>query len=172
MKDKTMKEDSSGKGFREVVPSPEPKNIVEIDAIRALSDQGFIVIAGGGGGVPVVRNCHTNELDGVNAVIDKDKTGALLAKLLDVDMFLILTDVDHVYLNMNDEKKRKPLFRLSVSDARRYLKEGQFGEGSMKPKIEAACEFVTFTGRCAIITSLDSVEEALEGKCGTLVHPN
>lgn len=159
-----MKEDA-GRGWRRVVPSPKPLDVVEIEAIKALTGNDFILVAGGGGGIPVVKK-DDGTLEGVEAVIDKDRASALLARLLDADLFLILTAVDHAYINFG-KPDQKALERISVNEAKKLMDEGHFAKGSMYPKIESAIDFVESTGKEAIITSLEKVKEAIQGKSGT-----
>ena len=162
-----MKEDA-GRGWRRVVASPMPVEIVELDAVRCLVDNGFIVVTVGGGGIPVVRNAQGN-LKGVAAVIDKDLASERLAEDLDVDALVILTAVEKVSINFK-KPDQKDLDTLSVAEAKRYIAEGHFAPGSMLPKIEAAVKFVeSKPGRRAIITSLDKDALALEGKAGTTI---
>ena len=162
-----MKEDA-GRGWRRVVASPMPVEIVELDAVRCLVDNGFIVVTVGGGGIPVVRNAQGN-LKGVAAVIDKDLASERLAEDLDVDAIVILTAVEKVSINFK-KPDQKDLDTLSVAEAKRYIAEGHFAPGSMLPKIEAAVKFVeSKPGRRAIITSLDQAALALEGKAGTTI---
>ncbi len=162
-----MKEDA-GRGWRRVVASPMPVEIVELDAVRCLVDNGFIVVTVGGGGIPVVRNAQGN-LEGVAAVIDKDLASERLAEDLDVDALVILTAVEKVSINFK-KPDQKDLDTLSVAEAKRYIAEGHFAPGSMLPKIEAAVKFVeSKPGRRAIITSLDQAALALEGKAGTTI---
>lgn len=162
-----MKEDA-GRGWRRVVASPMPVEIVELDAVRCLVDNGFIVVTVGGGGIPVVRNAQGN-LEGVAAVIDKDLASERLAEDLDVDALIILTAVEKVSINFK-KPDQKDLDTLSVAEAKRYIAEGHFAPGSMLPKIEAAVKFVeSKPGRRAIITSLDQAALALEGKAGTTI---
>lgn len=162
-----MKEDS-GRGYRRVVASPKPVEIVEQDAINSLVDAGKIVICCGGGGIPVVLK--DDHLKGASAVIDKDFASALLAKQLDADMLVILTAVEKVAVNFG-KPDEKWLDEMSVSDARRYMDEGQFASGSMLPKVAAAVDFAASkTGRTAMITLLEKAKEGLEGKNGTLIH--
>jgi carbamate kinase len=153
-------------GFRRVVPSPEPIAIVELDAIKACVDRGLVVIAGGGGGVPVFNDHDITK--GVEAVIDKDHTSAILARQLDADVFAIATDVDRVYLDFGKASQR-PLNRLTVRQCRRYLEEEQFPPGSMGPKITAAIKYLELGGNMAVITDHDHLLEALEGKAGTQI---
>jgi len=149
-------------GWRKVVPSPKPKRIIEIEQIKALIKQGFIVIACGGGGVPVINN---NGLKGVEAVIDKDYTSELLATRLKADLLIFLTDVDSVYLNY---EKRNPIAirKMSVDEAKKVMYN--FKEGSMKPKIEASMKFLK-KGKKVIITKPELLDKALEGKAGTVI---
>ena len=162
-----MKEDA-GRGWRRVVASAMPVEIVELDAVRCLVDNGFIVVTVGGGGIPVVRNAQGN-LEGVAAVIDKDLASERLAEDLDVDALVILTAVEKVSINFK-KPDQKDLDTLSVAEAKRYIAEGHFAPGSMLPKIEAAVKFVeSKPGRRAIITSLDKAALALEGKAGTTI---
>ncbi|MCS7197560.1 MAG: carbamate kinase [Candidatus Bipolaricaulota bacterium] len=159
-----------GKGakpWRRVVASPEPKDIVELGAIRALLATGSVVIACGGGGVPVVR--EGGRLHGVEAVIDKDLASALLASELGAQILLILTNVERVALHFGTPQQVF-LDRMSVREARRYLIEGHFPAGSMGPKVEAAIRFVEGGGERAYITSLEKALEALEGRAGTEVY--
>ena len=160
-----MKEDA-GRGFRRVVASPVPRKIVEIDAVKQLWDS-TIVIACGGGGIPVVEKID-GTLEGVAAVIDKDLSAELLAEQVDADILMILTEVENVYINFNKPDQKK-LENISLIEAAEYVKEGQFPAGSMLPKVEAAMKFVrAFPQKKAIITSLDKAVEALEGKTGTV----
>lgn len=167
-----MKEDS-GRGWRRVVPSPEPKSIVEKDIVKKLVDQGVIVICAGGGGSAVARISMYDPkgpLDGREAVIDKDLASSVLAMEIDADEFLILTDIEKVAINFG---KPNQIFldRMAVPEARKYLAEGHFGEGSMAPKVEACIRFVESGKSRAIITSMDKAMEALEGKAGTVIVP-
>ena len=151
-----------------MVPSPDPKDILEKESIRALFEAGHVVIAVGGGGIPVVR--EGNSYVGVEAVIDKDLASSLLASYLKVDLFLILTQVDKVYLNYNTPAQRA-LDELTCEEAMRYLNEGHFAEGSMKPKVIAVLRYLKAGGRRAAITSYDNALKALEGKAGTQFKP-
>ena len=162
----TMKEDA-GRGWRRVVPSPLPRRIVEIGAVRLLWDHA-IVITCGGGGVPVIEN-PDGTLEGVAAVIDKDFAAELLAEAVGADTLLILTEVEKVAIRFG-QPDQEDLSHLSLADAARYVREGQFGVGSMLPKVEAAMKFVRANpGKKAIITSLNKALEALDGKTGTVV---
>jgi len=160
-----MAEDSKH-GFRRVVPSPEPVAIIELDAIKACVDRGLGVIAGGGGGVPVFNDHDISK--GVEAVIDKDHTSAILARQLDADVFAIATDVDRVYLDY-DKETRRPLDRLTMAQCRQYLQEGHFPAGSMGPKITAAIKYLEMGGKTVVITDHDRLLEALEGRAGTRI---
>ena len=161
-----MREDA-GRGWRRVVASPVPRRIVEIGAVKLLWDHA-IVITCGGGGIPVVEN-PDGTLEGVAAVIDKDLAAELLAEQVDADALLILTEVEKVAINFG-KTNQQDLGHLSLAEAARYAEEGQFGVGSMLPKVEAAMRFVRANpGKRAIITSLDKCLDALEGKTGTVV---
>ena len=154
------------KGYRRVVASPRPRTIVEKREIRKLIDQDFIVICCGGGGIPVTREGRT--FHGIDAVVDKDLASARLAEEIGVDLFLIATDVDGAYRNFG--KDNEELLRsLSLGEAQRYLQEGHFGEGSMRPKIEAAMEFAAHGGKKTIITSIAAISRAVRGEAGTVV---
>lgn len=159
------KEDA-GRGYRRVVASPEPIDIVEKESINSLINAGNIVIAVGGGGIPVVND--NGILTGVDAVIDKDLSSSLLARLIDFDMLLILTNVEKVCLNYNKDNEIG-LDTLSIDDALKYIENKEFAKGSMLPKIKACVSFVKQTNKQAIITSLLSAKDALEGKTGTLI---
>jgi carbamate kinase len=158
------------KPWRRVVPSPIPLGIAEASVIRRLVERGVIVIASGGGGIPVFRN-HKGNLEGVDAVIDKDRAGAKLAEGVNADIFLILTDVEHALLNFGTDHET-PVKEATISQARQYLSEGHFKAGSMGPKVEAAIGFVERGGDRAVITSLDKAAEALEGNSGTHIIPS
>lgn len=163
--DWTIVEDSS-RGYRRVVPSPEPKEIIELEAIRACVDRGLVVIAGGGGGVPVFNDHDISK--GVEAVIDKDHTSAILAYQLDVDVFAIATDVDRVCLDYKKPTQR-PIDRLTIEECRRCLDAGQFPPGSMGPKIRAAMVFMERGGKEAIITDHGHLFDAVQGRGGTRI---
>jgi carbamate kinase len=160
---------SAPRGWRRVVPSPEPQDIVEKDVINALLASGAIVIASGGGGIPVQRN-GDGSFSGVEAVIDKDRAGFVLAQAVSAQAFLILTDVEKAYLRYG-RPDAAPLDRLSVAQAREYLAQGHFLAGSMGPKIEAALRFAWWSRREAVITSLDKALEAILGRTGTRICP-
>ena len=162
-----MKEDA-GRGWRRVVASPMPVEIEELSAVKCLVDNGFVVVTVGGGGIPVIRN-DKGELEGTAAVIDKDLASEKLAEDLDADALVILTAVEKVSINYK-KPDQKDLDKLTVSEARKYMVEGQFAPGSMLPKVEAAVKFVeSKPGRITIITSLDKAVEALDGKAGTTI---
>lgn len=156
-------------GWRKVVPSPRPLELLGIDSVRELLRRDRVVIAGGGGGIPVVR--RGDRLEGIEAVIDKDRTASLLARQLAADLFLILTNVARVKRDFGTERERE-LPVLGVEEALALLAEGQFPAGSMGPKIESAIEFVTATGRRVIITDIDHVQEAVDGAAGTAIVPS
>jgi len=160
-----MKEDS-GRGYRQVVCSPKPVEIIEKETILELVSAGEVVIAGGGGGIPVIQT-ENNHLKGVSAVIDKDFVAALLAKEIDADSLIILTAVEKVALNFG-KPDVKWLDSLTVEEAKKYIEEGQFSQGSMLPKVQAALEFVSSgQGRTAIITLLSKVHDGILGTTGT-----
>ncbi|HRT05293.1 MAG TPA: carbamate kinase [Kiritimatiellia bacterium] len=164
----TLKEDA-GRGWRRVVASPKPLRIVEEDTIRLLLEQDVVVIAVGGGGIPVREN-EQGELEGCAAVIDKDLASCLLAKNLKADLFIISTGVDKVAVDFKKPTQRE-LDRLTVAEAKKYLAEGQFPAGSMGPKIEAAIDFLEHGGKEVIITQPFLLEEAIAGKNGTHLVP-
>ena len=157
----------NGRGYRRVVPSPLPLDILEKKTIARLFTRGTLVIAAGGGGIPVVRE-RDGRLRGVEAVLDKDRTAALLASILRTDVLLILTDVDRVYLNY-DRPDRRPLKQVDVEACKEYLTEGQFPAGSMGPKIESAIAFLGSGGSRVVIASPEQAEEALAGRAGTTI---
>ncbi len=163
----TMVEDS-GRGYRRVVPTPRPIEIVEHEAISELLNSGFLVIAAGGGGIPVVN--EGGRLSGVEAVIDKDLASALIAEEIGADILMILTGVEKVALDYGKPTQRD-IDSMTVAEAREYMAEGQFPAGSMGPKIDAVCGFVEKSGGEAIITSLDRMKDAIERKTGTRVTP-
>ena len=165
----TFKEDA-GRGYRQVVPSPLPQKIMELNSIKTLIEAGDLVIAGGGGGVPVIMT--DDGLQGVPAVIDKDRSSALLADKIDADTLIILTAVDYVFVNYG-KPDEKALKTLNVADAQKYMDEKQFAAGSMLPKIEACLSFVEgHPERKALITSLNGLDDALAGKVGTVISDN
>ena len=160
-----MKEDA-GRGWRRVVPSPKPLDIVEKEVVRMLLKNGVIIVAAGGGGIPVVR--ENGVLKGVEAVIDKDRASALLAIEINADELIILTGVEKVALNYG-KPNQTFVDKLTVEEALKYLKEGHFPAGSMGPKIEAAIDFVTATNRTCLITDMKKLKEALSGETGTRI---
>lgn len=164
-----LKEDA-GRGFRRNVPSPIPLEIVEKKIFTALLDLGFIVIGAGGGGIPVIRK-KNGDLHGIEAVIDKDRTSALLAAHAGIDYFVILTEIDHAYLDFKTPHKR-PITSATTSAMQTYLSEGHFLEGSMKPKVESAISFLKHGGKKAIIANLYDLLPAIEGKTGTQIFPD
>ena len=165
----TFKEDA-GRGYRQVVPSPLPQKIMELNSIKTLIEAGDLVIAGGGGGVPVIMT--DDGLQGVPAVIDKDRSSALLADKIDADTLIILTAVDYVFVNYG-KPDEKALKTLNVAEAQKDMDEKQFAAGSMLPKIEACLSFVEgHPERKALITSLNGLDDALAGKVGTVISDN
>ena len=163
-----IKEDA-GRGFRRLVPSPIPTEIVEKDIIKSLVQSGTIVIAAGGGGAPVYVE-EDGTYEGVDAVVDKDRASAVLARDIGAETLVILTSVDKVCLNYMNPNER-PLSWVSVTEAKRYMAEGHFPQGSMGPKIGAAIQFLEAGGKQVIITSPGLVKEALKGKAGTKIIP-
>jgi carbamate kinase len=161
--------EDSGRGYRRVVPSPTPLEILEIGAIRALLERDVVVIAAGGGGIPVLRRAD-GTLAGVEAVIDKDRTAVVLARALGVERLVIVTGVDRVAIGFGTPAQRD-LAELAADEAQKYLEAGEFPAGSMGPKIEAAIEFLHGGGREAIITSPNTLGLALAGKHGTWIVP-
>lgn len=154
-------------GYRRIVAAPKPMDIVEIDAIRTLSDADQIVVACGGGGIPVLA--QDNHLKGASAVIEKDLAAGKLAELLDADRLIILTSVDNVCLNYGTENE-KPLTSMTVADAKKYIAEGQFGEGDMLPKIQAAVEFIGDSAiKSVLITKLNKDGSHVNGGMGTMI---
>lgn len=161
--------EDSGRGYRRVVPSPEPRRILDLASVKALLDGGVVPIAVGGGGIPVVKDAN-GCFHGVSAVIDKDLTSAMLASELGASTLVMLTGVDRVALDFGQPTQRS-LDRLTVAQARAHQAEGQFPPGSMGPKIAAAIRFLDRGGERAIITSLDRAYDALEGRAGTHIVP-
>lgn len=157
--------EDAGRGWRWVVPSPRPLEILELPVIRQLVESGTITIAAGGGGIPVVRTAD-GTYTGVEAVIDKDLAASLLARSLEADRFVISTAVEKVYLNYRTPEERA-LEKISVAEAKAYMSEGHFARGSMLPKIQAMIEFVEATGRQGIITDPEHLAAALAGEAGT-----
>ena len=161
-----MKEDS-GRGYRRVVPSPKPVKVFSSHIIPDAFKKADVIIAGGGGGIPVVRK-EDNTFELVDAVIDKDRTASLIAKDVGATHFFLLTGVPHVLINFGKENERI-VYKMSVDEARKYLNEGQFPAGSMGPKIEASIDFVETTGNEAIITNSENILKALKGEEGTKI---
>ncbi len=159
--------EDAGRGYRRVVPSPQPREVIEIGVIRALVEMGVFVIAAGGGGIPVVR--RGRQLHGVEAVIDKDLTAALIADKLHANSLVILTNVPCAYRNYNTPQQ-EPIGRVNTFELKQLLEENHFAPGSMRPKIEAAVRYVTRANRRAIICDPPSLARALEGTAGTIVE--
>ena len=160
--------EDSGRGWRRVVPSPMPLEIVEKDVIAELLEKGFVVIAVGGGGIPVIRKGR--KLFGVEGVIDKDLASAVLAKDIGADRLIILTSVEKVYLNFGKPEQRG-IDEMSVQEAKKYMEEGHFKKGSMYPKILASILYLDNGGKEVLITSPEKVQDALDGKTGTWIYP-
>jgi carbamate kinase len=158
---------NEAKGWRRVVPSPEPIGLIEAETIKALVNARVIVITSGGGGIPVVKQPN-GQLNGIEAVVDKDKAGQKLAVIVNGNIFLVLTDVEHVYINYNTPNQ-ETLTNITVKEVEKHLKDGQFSPGSMGPKIEACIRFIKAGGEKAIITSLNHAIDALQGKTGTVI---
>jgi carbamate kinase len=159
--------EDAGRGWRRVVPSPIPQRIIEADAIKNLIDHDFVVVAVGGGGIPVIENAD-GSIVGVEAVIDKDFGSAILASMIDADLFMISTAVEKVAINFN-KPDQKWVDKMTAEEAQRYLEEGQFGKGSMAPKIEAVLKYLAKGGKKAIITDPEHMLDALNGKTGTVI---
>jgi carbamate kinase len=164
-----MREDA-GRGWRQVQPSPLPRHIVDISLIEALTAQGAVVIAGGGGGIPVTRSPN-GVRHGIEAVIDKDLTSTLMANVLGIDVMMVLTAVSHVSVDFGTSQQRD-LEQVSVGELKAYLGEGHFAAGSMGPKVEAAIRFIEGGGKRFIIAHLEQAMEALAGKTGTHILPD
>lgn len=161
--------EDAARGYRRVVPSPEPVEIVELSVIRSLMNQGVLVVACGGGGIPVIR--RNGELRGIEAVIDKDRASALLASHLAVEIFAISTDVDFVYLDYKTPRQRE-LRHATVSELEAYQREGHFPAGNMGPKVESAWRFLKAGGKEVVITSYEHLCEAIAGQTGTHIVPD
>jgi carbamate kinase len=159
--------EDANRGWRRVVPSPSPQEVVEVAAIRALTSAGIITIAAGGGGVPVVRD-EEGELRGVAAVIDKDRAAALLGQVIGADCLVLITSIDSVYLRFG-QPDQQPLRTLDTGEAKRLLQEGEFPPGSMGPKIESALAFLAGGGQEVIITNSNSILDAIAGRAGTRI---
>ena len=157
--------EDAGRGWRRVVPSPKPRRVVQREMIELTARQGHIVIAVGGGGIPIIKNAYDN-YEGVEAVIDKDLTSSTLAASIGAELMVILTDVPQVYVNYN-QPEQTPLSAVTVDDITRLIEKGQFPAGSMGPKVTAVCNFLKAGGRRALITSPNMLEAALEGHGGT-----
>jgi len=162
--------EDAGRGWRRVVPSPKPKKIIEISAVRTMLADGICAITVGGGGIPVVED-ENEDLYGVEAVIDKDFASSLLAQDIGADLFLISTAVKKVYLNFNKPDQRA-IDVMTVSEAKQYIEEGHFAKGSMLPKIQAIIEYLEAGGKEAIITTPENISAALRGETGTRVIPD
>ena len=162
----TMREDA-GRGWRHVVPSPRPLRILNVNTISRMLDSAAVVVAAGGGGIPVVRG-RDGQWRGIEAVIDKDYASARLAADLGAELFVILTGVPKVAIDFNQPTQRF-LERMTIAEAEKYMADGQFPAGSMGPKIDSAMQFVRATGKQVLITDVEVLREALEGKDGTLV---
>jgi len=163
-----FKEDSAGRGYRRVVPSPKPRTVIQTNTISELIAQGHIVIAVGGGGIPVYVD-GTGKLLGIEAVIDKDLASAQLAIDLKADRLIILTNIDACCLDFKKENQTA-LREMNLDEANTYLLQGHFSSGSMGPKVTAAVEYITNTGNEALITSIERLTDALEGRAGTVIH--
>ncbi|MFP3156477.1 carbamate kinase [Lachnospiraceae bacterium ZAX-1] len=174
-KEEAMEEEKKGNyvvetkdGYRRIVAAPKPMDIVEIDAVRTLLNADQIVVACGGGGIPVLP--QGNFLKGASAVIEKDFAAGKLAQLLDADMLVILTSVEKVYLNYETDTQQ-PLDSIAIAQAKEYIQQKQFGAGTMLPKIEAAIDFIgNSTEKTVLITKLDKAMEGIKGKTGTMIH--
>ena len=164
----TVVEDA-GRGWRRVVPSPIPSKIVEAPAIKELVDQGFTVVGVGGGGIPVIEK-ENGDLQGVEAVIDKDFGSAVLAGLINADLFIISTAVEKVAINYN-KPDQKWIDQMTVAEAKQYMADGHFAKGSMLPKIQAILKFFESGGKKAIITNPENIGRALKGETGTVIVP-
>lgn len=158
--------EDAGRGYRKVVASPKPLEIIEIDTIKDLLKTGHIVIAGGGGGIPIYKQ---NESKGANAVIDKDMLCSLMAENIKADLLVILTNVKQAEINYNTPQAQK-IGKVSLAEIQSYIEEGHFAKGSMLPKIMASCNFVEHTGKKAIITDLNNLTKALRGIDATIIE--
>lgn len=159
--------EDSGRGYRRVVASPKPLDVIDLDSVDALLAAGHVVIAGGGGGVPVIVN-DRGELEGVEAVIDKDRTSALMGNLLGADVLILLTGIEHVFVNFGRTDQRM-LEHVTVDELRAHHDAGQFPAGSMGPKVEAALSFLDDGGATAVITSIDKLAAAINDRTGTRI---
>jgi carbamate kinase len=163
-------EDRGEKGWRRVVASPDPLEIVDAPAVQALVEAGFVVVANGGGGIPVVRDAD-GTLNGVEAVIDKDLGAALLARTVEADVLVVATDVPQAVLRFGTPEA-EPIGRVTVKELRALAAEGHFASGSMGPKVDAVCRFVEQGGQRAVITNLENIVDGVSGNAGTVVVPN
>jgi len=161
--------EDAARGYRRVVPSPEPVEIVELEVIRSLMSQGVLVVGCGGGGIPVVR--QDGALHGIEAVIDKDRASALLAAQLGADIFAISTDTDYVYLDYKKPTQR-PLLSVTATELAEHYQAGHFPPGNMGPKVESALQFLHAGGREVVITSYEHLCDAIAGRAGTHVIPD
>ncbi|GAB4578339.1 MAG: carbamate kinase [Anaerolineales bacterium] len=161
--------EDAGRGWRRVVPSPAPREILETSPIRTLIQNGYVVIACGGGGIPVFIK-EDGDLHGVEAVIDKDYASALLARALDVDVFIIATAVDQVAIHFNKSNQRW-LDQMTVAEAEQFIAEGHFAKGSMRPKVEAMLQYIRQGGKLGLITTPWNITSALKGETGTRIVP-
>lgn len=160
--------EDAGRGYRRVVPSPQPISIIELESIKTLVENDTLVIAAGGGGIPVIREQH-DSFKGIDAVIDKDKTSALLGADIHCDQLIILTAIDYVYINYHTDQQQA-LKTTNIDTLKTYIEEEQFAKGSMLPKIESAISFIENNPKGSVlITSLNQLDAALEGKIGTLI---
>lgn len=160
--------EDAGRGYRRVVPSPQPISIIELESIKTLVENDTLVIAAGGGGIPVIREQH-DSFKGIDAVIDKDKTSALLGADIHCDQLIILTAIDYVYINYHTDQQQA-LKTTNIDTLKTYIEEEQFDKGSMLPKIESAISFIENNPNGSVlITSLNQLDAALEGKIGTLI---
>lgn len=160
--------EDAGRGYRRVVPSPQPISIIELESIKTLVENDTLVIAAGGGGIPVIREQH-DSFKGIDAVIDKDKTSALLGADIHCDQLIILTAIDYVYINYHTDQQQA-LKTTNIDTLKTYIEEKQFAKGSMLPKIESAISFIENNPNGSVlITSLNQLDAALEGKIGTLI---
>ena len=160
--------EDAGRGYRRVVPSPQPISIIELESIKTLVENDTLVIAAGGGGIPVIREQH-DSFKGIDAVIDKDKTSALLGADIHCDQLIILTAIDYVYINYHTDQQQA-LKTTNIDTLKTYIEEKQFAKGSMLPKIESATSFIENNPNGSVlITSLNQLDAALEGKIGTLI---
>lgn len=165
--------EDAGRGWRRVIASPKPLRVVEEEAVRHLIASGTIVIAAGGGGIPVIQNPQgeLREIQGVYAVIDKDWASGLLARQLGVDLFLISTGVEKIAIYYNTSRQRT-LDRVTAGQLAQYLEEGHFAPGSMRPKVEAILAFISETGKSALVTNPANIARALRRETGTWIEPD